>query len=191
MGMKSVSLLGLSVSAALWPASYWNIQVFGSGAWLQLHSGCVDWGNESVYCGVGRTMFSGWRGPTIPSERLTVDEEYRVVMKLVSPSRLDDWVSLGYTGLDTKWAPHFSKSPRFPKGRLVLPLWIPMLFFAAIFFCPAGFRRIQAHRRAKLGLCIACGYNLRGLPKPRCPECGTGFRPDLTNADPRPTESPP
>ena len=26
------------------------------------------------------------------------------------------------------------------------------------------------------GICVRCGYNLRGLPEPRCPECGTPFR---------------
>lgn len=29
--------------------------------------------------------------------------------------------------------------------------------------------------------CLNCGYDLRGLPEPRCPECGRGFDPD----DPR------
>ena len=27
------------------------------------------------------------------------------------------------------------------------------------------------------GHCAECGYNLRGLPQPRCPECGTPFTP--------------
>jgi hypothetical protein len=35
-------------------------------------------------------------------------------------------------------------------------------------------RRVGDERR-----CPACGYNLAGLPLPRCPECGTGFRIDL------------
>ncbi len=45
--------------------------------------------------------------------------------------------------------------------------------------------RRQSHRRRKARsserdpvLCLRCGYNLRGLEVPRCPECGTlrGFR---------------
>lgn len=30
------------------------------------------------------------------------------------------------------------------------------------------------------GCCVQCGYSLRGLPLPRCPECGTPFDPDKT-----------
>jgi hypothetical protein len=28
------------------------------------------------------------------------------------------------------------------------------------------------------GFCARCGYNLRGLPQPRCPECATPFDPE-------------
>ncbi len=45
------------------------------------------------------------------------------------------------------------------------------------------FRRWRRPDRS--GLCETCGYDLYGLPQPRCPECGTAFRPDLTDADPR------
>lgn len=31
-----------------------------------------------------------------------------------------------------------------------------------------------------LGHCRECGYNLAGLPEPRCPECGTKFDPNAT-----------
>jgi hypothetical protein len=34
-------------------------------------------------------------------------------------------------------------------------------------------------RRIRPGHCPACGYELRGLTEPRCPECGTPFDPKL------------
>ena len=48
---------------------------------------------------------------------------------------------------------------------------------AALFFV-LGVRRWRRHeRRLRMGECIGCGYNLRGLTEPRCPECSTEFDP--------------
>ena len=45
-------------------------------------------------------------------------------------------------------------------------------------FTAAGFlakrRHVESLRR-KLGLCIKCRYDLKGLTEPRCPECSTQF----------------
>ena len=51
-------------------------------------------------------------------------------------------------------------------------LFVPFLFFAA--YPTLAFIRgpLRRHRRRKRGLCVRCGYNLTGLPEPRCPECG-------------------
>ena len=54
-----------------------------------------------------------------------------------------------------------------------VPLWIPMLIFLllpTLSACALHRRR----KRRKLGLCLCCGYDLRGSSE-RCPECGKGF----------------
>ena len=33
-------------------------------------------------------------------------------------------------------------------------------------------------RRRRQGICVQCGYNLKGLTELRCPECGTAFEMD-------------
>ncbi len=60
---------------------------------------------------------------------------------------------------------------------LMIPFWIPLGVIGYVVwrlrFSPANLRR----RRIKLGLCLACGYDLRAS-KERCPECGTEFDAD-------------
>ncbi len=54
----------------------------------------------------------------------------------------------------------------------LLPLWMPTLLFgSAIVSCSLARRRSRRIRK-KLGLCLHCGYVLRGS-EGSCPECGT------------------
>ena len=67
---------------------------------------------------------------------------------------------------------HWLAFPRFSK-MVVIPFWFLTLMLstaAAI----AMWREIVTHktrRRARAGLCPACGYDMRATPD-RCPECG-------------------
>lgn len=57
---------------------------------------------------------------------------------------------------------------------VTMPLWIPLFLFAVLPSC-ALLKYHHHRRRRKPGLCVNCGYNLRGLTEARCPECGTPF----------------
>jgi membrane associated rhomboid family serine protease len=46
----------------------------------------------------------------------------------------------------------------------------------AIVRARAEFDRQRRHIRTRAGHCENCDYDLRGLPEPRCPECGYWFK---------------
>ena len=87
------------------------------------------------------------------------------------------WRRLDFTGFGTIWwPPDLHRGQAYPQGwYMIMPLWIPVLCFGVpswfLFFRPIRRRR----KRKKLGLCLECGYNLRGLTELRCPECNTPF----------------
>ena len=51
-----------------------------------------------------------------------------------------------------------------------VPLWLALVVIAF----PTAFLWYR-DRRPPPGYCQTCGYNLTGLPEPRCPECGQPF----------------
>ncbi len=76
----------------------------------------------------------------------------------------------GPRGLSARWLPVI-KRYSIEHTTYFLPLWVPTLVFAFTFwlsYTPLHRRR----KRKKLGLCVKCGYDLRGS-KERCPECGS------------------
>jgi len=65
---------------------------------------------------------------------------------------------------------------RLCNGRLdtvSMPLWIPLVLFAA--YPTIAFVRgpVRRWRRRGKGLCVTCGYDLTGNVSGICPECGT------------------
>ena len=51
------------------------------------------------------------------------------------------------------------------------PIW-PLIVVAGLLSIPSSRSCISTRRRTAMGLCIACGYDLRETPD-KCPECGT------------------
>jgi hypothetical protein len=69
------------------------------------------------------------------------------------------------------------------QGSLLRKLLITLLSFAAIWLISCTvlsavvFLRNRYRPIYPAGLCTVCGYDLRGLSEPRCPECGSAFDP--------------
>jgi hypothetical protein len=59
---------------------------------------------------------------------------------------------------------------------IVFPAWFLLLvsLLWPLGACMIGWiRRVQRSSRRKHHQCVRCGYDLRGSPGPRCPECGS------------------
>lgn len=62
-----------------------------------------------------------------------------------------------------------------------IPGWIPILFLGIYPLAKLGVSLAKKRREQRKGMCRKCGYDLRLLPEPRCPECGAPFTADDTN----------
>jgi hypothetical protein len=77
--------------------------------------------------------------------------------------RSNTWLTGGYSGTGVQFS-------------LVLPLWLPTVLFgigpaawAMLYWRPL----LQRRRRSRRGLCLSCGYDLRGNTTGVCSECGS------------------
>ncbi len=151
-----LSLIGLLLSVGLWGVSYFN-------TWYSCpkYSVQLRWG--------GLRYFHRWQAVGHESE----------------------WRFDGYRGMETVWIPRATPYPINPANinyvskislvlsrptyfRIILPLWIPTILLALVLCLTRPFHHRRRRKRKKLGLCLKCGYDLRGS-KDRCPECGVGF----------------
>ncbi len=167
-----LSLIGLLLSVGLWGVSYFNlVRATHRNNYPIVISGVMNenWqgGSLALIGGAlkyGMGGFGYWPlsdGRMFQASLDAFGEQYLEAQ----PPR---WISRGCTGFTTHW--------RFVymSGRVVvIPLWIPTVLFG-ILPTAALVRVTRRRKRKKLGLCLECGYDLRGS-KERCPECGRSF----------------
>ena len=79
-----------------------------------------------------------------------------------------EWAVRDFQGLGTSFTWLFSRQDGFTA--IHIPLYVPTLVFGGS-FTYLGLPWYRRRKRRKLGLCLECGYDLRGS-KERCPECG-------------------
>ena len=153
-----LSLVGLLFAVGLWGVSYWGV---GFRSLLYSRDELI----ESNYAHITELDVMIYRGVL----NWGVTSFYVVLMSAKS----EESIAAEYPG----WK-HYTgrqicsgQSPLRPSNKL--PLWVPALMFAIAPAWPLSspYRR---RRRRKLGLCLKCGYDLRGSAE-RCPECGTEF----------------
>ena len=161
--LSLLSLLLCLAVVALWVRSY------GGTDRLERYERTSGWGyylcrgyfTATWYFTDGR---SGMVPMPLKYERVTANlEPHRVSL----PSARYDWTVAGFRSVrrDT--------SDGWTDRALVIPLWFLCLLLAAM---PIGravgwWRDRRTSRRARVGLCPACGYDLRATPG-QCPECG-------------------
>ncbi len=160
-----LSLIGLLLSVGLWGVSYFRGLCIPPGgtpfAVLRFGQMRLHFAKEGV----------PWERSEDVEALRSIDDstsffQYSVEYKPgVHFSGFEDWT--------TCWKPTRSQGSTFFRPVILVPLWIPTVLFAAMFwwsFLPLRRRR----KRKKLSLCLKCGYDLRGS-KDRCPECGKPF----------------
>lgn len=81
----------------------------------------------------------------------------------------------------TTWRPHVDWTNKMI--RFVVPMWIPTLAFGSLLCGCLSLPVFRRRRRRKRGLCVNCGYDLRGSSE-RCPECNTPFQVSVTRGVP-------
>lgn len=141
------SLIGLLLSMGLWVASYWRLECFG-GLRVSLHNACVTFGE----------WHASWDG-TDPQ----------------------GWGWVGFAGIHNDWVPawNFARISGLHYEHfwsIRLPMWIPVLLFSVLLWLTIR-PYSRGRTRKRLGLCLRCGYDLRGSNS-RCPECNEPILPD-------------
>ncbi len=146
-----LSLVGLLLSAGLWGASYISVALF----WVALPYDFGAWADRG----------------SLQVHKTTLSRQAIQTLGAVDGISFQYGRRLRNLTIGWRWQPEYQADNS--GWRFYVPLYLPVLFlgaWAAFLLHPVHRRR----KRRKLGLCVKCGYDLRGS-KDRCPECGTEF----------------
>ncbi len=160
-----LSLVGLLLSAGLWGVSYFRFRCFTEAHVVDLAAGGIKIVADSNPPDAILTFSLNFG--TVEAAR-AFDEYAERLREMMDCDRR--WMIGGFSGLTTDWKPQAKRLPL----TIAMPLWIPTLLFGVAFSCAYALPLHRRNKRRKLGLCLKCGYDLRGS-KERCSECGTGF----------------
>jgi hypothetical protein len=169
-----ISLLCLVAMVVLWVRSRWmfdSMSVF----WGHNTETGWKWVNIGLTSRLEGCVVSGER---LPDENPPLDRtHYGPVIEVHSRGRmrLDDeappgpWNRFGFFH-EKYTSVAVGAPPSLLYHAIGFPHWFLLPFFAAMPLM--GLRRTWIRRRrARMGLCVKCGYDLRASPD-RCPECG-------------------
>lgn len=110
----------------------------------------------------------------VPPEKRRVRHDVANPVRKLSGESI--WQYLWFHGtrqrLSDRWITMGSNSLR-------VPYWPAVLLFA-IAPVRSIFHWVRRRSRRRSGVCVGCGYDLRGTPE-RCPECGLTISPHPTN----------
>ncbi len=181
-----LSLLGLLLSAGLWGASYFHFLIWWPNNRVYLATGVLDWGQVVP----SSTPFA-WR----------CEGFHGFNLKRLKPSPPRDWgfrkapppgsggggtrqPNVALPGITIWWHRSVGTNGVMHWSyRALILLWIPTVVCGITLCLCRPLHHRRRSRFKKLGLCVKCGYNLKGLTEPRCPECNTSFDERLLEKD--------
>ncbi len=156
----AVSLVLCVATAGLWARSYWRLDRWWN---VSPPDATGDKTSDSLASMRGLLSYRRDRAPDLVTGGRFVSRP------VLYPDLLFDLRRSGHTALGFGFGRTFDMRSGF---KIVVPEGFLVLLFAIL---PAwrfgGWKRRRRRYRLEHGLCVHCGYDLRGTPE-RCPECG-------------------